>query len=142
MEWEFIPYRLLLSVLISIALGQTIKFLMYEFHNLKWNFNILRSDGGTPSGHAATVSSLTTALLFETGLSLIFFTAFVFSLIIMRDACGVRLDVQKHAKLLNSLGKSKKYGKFRERVGHTRFQVAAGASIGVAVAIMVYIIGG
>lgn len=139
MEWQFIPYKLFISVILSISLCQIVKLLMFNFQHLKWNFGMLKSDGGVPSAHSATVSALATALLFETGLSYIFFTAAFFGLIVMRDACGVRLDVQKHAKALN---KMKAKCKFRERVGHTRFQVISGASIGIAVTILVYIIAG
>lgn len=137
-DLEFIPYRILISVCVSIAGVQFLKLLLYQFKHLRWNLDILKTDGGTPSGHSAAVSALTTALLFETGLSHIFFTSAIFSLIIMRDSCGVRLDVQKHAKLLNTL--KPKSHKFRERVGHTRFQVVAGSSIGIAVTVLLYII--
>ena len=100
----------------------------------------LYGDGGMPSGHSATVSSL----VMITGLTVGFDTfefaiAFVVALIVCHDATGVRRETGKQALLLKEIIKSfevfstKKLPEvmLKEFVGHTPVQVFAGILVGI-----------
>lgn len=68
-----------------------------------------------------------------------FAIALVFSLIVMYDATGVRLHAGKQASVLNMIitelppdhPVSSATGQLKEMLGHTPFQVAMGAIVGI-----------
>ena len=80
-----------------------------------------------------------------------FCVALIFSIIVIHDAMGVRLEASKHAKILNNLtsemtveekrtiGFGKK-GFLKEMLGHKSFEVAGGIFIGVLSAIIGFVI--
>jgi acid phosphatase family membrane protein YuiD len=95
-----------------------------------------------PSGHSATMAGLTMALFYSGGFSPVFYLALFVTLIVFRDATGVRLESSRQAAILNKmLKKAEPHHKLlKELIGHTRRQVLAGAIIGVVVASFLYII--
>ena len=111
-------------------------------------FNVLRfvGSGGMPSSHSAFVMSMTTATGKLHGFqSTIFALSLGFALIVMYDAAGVRYAVGRQAIILNQMiedfhlrRKDKKLTEHRlmELVGHTRYEVLAGAILGVAMALL------
>jgi acid phosphatase family membrane protein YuiD len=68
--------------------------------------------------------------------------AFVFSLIVMYDAAGVRLAASKQAVILNKMvDEVFEEGEFhqerlKEFLGHTPVEVIAGAALGIIVALL------
>ena len=97
-----------------------------------------------PSSHSSTVCALTTAASYRYGAgSFEFAVCFVLSMIVMYDAMGVRRETGRQAKLLNSIlmeNPLKLKGELiqetlKEYVGHTPLQVAAGAILGILLAI-------
>ena len=97
-----------------------------------------------PSSHSATVCALTTSSLYRYGAgSFEFAISFLFSMVVMYDAMGVRRETGKQAKLLNSillqnpltLSGELLQEKLKEYVGHTPLQVAAGAVLGILLAL-------
>lgn len=95
------------------------------------------SNGGMPSSHSASVSSITIALLIQTGLSDVFYLALVLSLIVITDAFGVRQYIGKQGDTLNKLLKSLKKDPVKVVYGHTFFQVIMGIVWGSFVAIII-----
>ena len=101
-------------------------------------------DGGMPSGHSATVMSLTVAALLGHGVgSPIFAICAIVSIIVMNDAVGVRQETGKQSKLINQIMREMSTGNLRdvetglkELVGHTPLQVVMGAITGIIVAIV------
>ncbi len=102
--------------------------------------------GGMPSSHTAAVIGLLTACGIKYGLgSGLFAISFILSMIVVRDAMGMRRQVGEHAKALNLIFKELVESKdaehtqkaFSELAGHTPLQVFAGAAVGVAVALLV-----
>src|SRR5690625_6260377 len=70
-----------------------------------------------PSSHSAAVSALTTAVGISEGVqSVPFAIAFVFSIITMFDASGVRREAGEHAIILNQLVKD--FQKFIDEAAH------------------------
>lgn len=111
------------------------------------DFRRIVGSGGMPSSHASFVSTLSTIIGLKYGFnSDLFAIVTVFSLIIIYDAGGVRRSVGKQANVLNHLiknldltriNKEKEIIKddLKELVGHTPFEVLAGAALGIFIAI-------
>ena len=147
MNWfiDIITNPYLVATLSSWFIAQVLKVIIHSIIYKKFDISRLYGDGGMPSGHSATVSSL--AMI--TGLTIGFGTfefaiAFVFALVVCHDATGVRRETGKQALLLNEIIKSfevfstKKLPEvmLKEFVGHTPIQVFAGILVGIANALI------
>lgn len=116
---------------------QLFKLLADAVKNRKVNFRRFVETGGMPSSHSAVVTSLMTAVGLEEGLtSSIFAITFVFSMIVMYDAAGVRRAAGKQASVLNQIINSKQIKvntneKLKELLGHTPIEVLVGAIFGI-----------
>ena len=108
----------------------------------------LVGDGGMPSGHSATVASLTTAALLCYGPgSFQFAISLILAIVVCKDAMGVRLETGKQAVMLNEMmrvfnvltsSEQLPEVKLKEFVGHTPIQVMAGILLGIANAVVMY----
>ena len=105
--------------------------------------------GGMPSSHSALVWSLALAAAKSYGFnSPIFALSFVLAGIVMYDAMGVRRETGEQAKILNKMiadwlseGNVLFVGEngraLKEKVGHTPFEVIAGALLGLLIAALI-----
>ncbi len=98
--------------------------------------------GGMPSSHSAIVSAMTTSIGIRAGLdSDLFVLSMCFSLVVIRDALGVRRANGLQAKALNEMGKelSKKeiimYKPVKEVHGHQPIEVFVGVLFGISMAV-------
>jgi len=91
-------------------------------------------NGGMPSSHTAVVSSLTFSLLFNTGLSDLFFIAAIFSSIVISDAIRVRKNIGLQGEKLNELLRKFDEKTIKVVYGHSLIQVVAGAILGLVCA--------
>lgn len=149
MEWlkEMIMNPFALTALSSWFLAQVIKTLLHLIINKKLDLTRLFGDGGMPSGHSATVTSLAvySALARGPG-SFEFAVCGILAIIVCHDATGVRLETEKQGRLLSELveafetlsQKDLPEVKLRKFVGHTPIQVATGILLGVANALVMY----
>ncbi|PSB13258.1 acid phosphatase, partial [filamentous cyanobacterium CCP2] len=105
-------------------------------------FQTLVTTGGMPSAHSALVTSLAAGVGQTNGwASGEFAIAFVFAIIVMYDAAGVRQAAGKQARILNQIvdelfsGDHAKFSeeRLKELLGHTPVQVIAGSILGVLV---------
>jgi len=137
----------LLTGLVSWGIAQILKTVIYAIINKEIDFRRLMGDGGMPSGHSATVSSLATiSCLVYGGGSFEFAVCALLAIIVCHDAMGVRLETGKQAVVLNELIQSFSVFaseklpevKLKEFVGHTPVQVTAGILIGIANAVGMY----
>ncbi|WP_077307879.1 divergent PAP2 family protein [Terribacillus halophilus] len=146
------------SALIAIIVAQVIKVPIRAITEKQVQPDLAFSTGGMPSSHSAAVAALTTSIGFETGLdSPVFAASFVFSIIIMFDASGVRRAAGEQAILLNLLLKdfqrfvdeAKKWGskqefeknrEIREMLGHQPIEVFFGALTGIAISLIIYLL--
>ena len=149
MQWFFdlIHNPFLITGVSSWAEAQVIKVIIHAiiYKTLAWER--LFGDGGMPSGHSATVSSLAVicGLICGTG-SAQFAISAILAIIVCHDATGVRWETGKQAQLLNELVEAFNdlskdalpEVKLKEFVGHTPVQVLAGILIGVANAFVMY----
>jgi acid phosphatase family membrane protein YuiD len=95
--------------------------------------------GGLPSNHSAVVSSMVALIAIKDGMEHpVFGVAVTLAFITMLDANSLRRQVGKHAVAINKLAiRSESHESLRERMGHTRVEIAAGILVGVGVAIAV-----
>lgn len=149
MSWfiDLITNPFLLTSLSGWAVAQTLKVIINGLVYKKWDIERLFGDGGMPSGHSATVSSLAciTGLVYGTS-SFEFAFTLILAIIVCHDAAGVRLETGKQAKILNEMMKTLDIMfshevaevKLKEMVGHTHAQVLAGIFLGIMDAFIVY----
>ena len=106
MEWflELVMNPYLLTAISAWAVAQVVKTILYAWMNGKLDWERLFGDGGMPSGHSATVSSLAVfcALMHGTG-SHEFAVSAILAIIVCHDAMGVRQETGKQAVLINEL---------------------------------------
>lgn len=139
---QIMDYKFLIIPTLAWLTVQVFKFISDAIINRKINFKRLVETGGMPSSHSATVTSLMTAIGIAEGLtSPIFAVSFVFSIIVMYDAAGVRRAAGKQAVILNQLINSNQVKvdtneKLKELLGHTPFQVFIGAIYGIILGII------
>ena len=137
----------LITSISSWFVAQVIKTVIYAILNKKLDLRWMYSDGGMPSGHSATISSLAmfSALAcgpasFECAVTL------VLAIIICHDASGVRHETGKQTLLLEEFLKAfEELGKddfpevkLKRFVGHTPIQVLAGVTVGIVNALLMY----
>ncbi|MBQ8965919.1 divergent PAP2 family protein [Ruminococcus sp.] len=136
-----------MTALASWAEAQVLKTIIHAIVNRKLDISRLFGDGGMPSGHSATVTSLAACIGLVKGLgSVEFAIAGIVAVVVCHDAMGVRLETGKQSTVLNEMMKavelitSKKMPevKLKEFVGHTPSQVGAGVILGIVNAIIVY----
>lgn len=137
--------KLLIIPLAAGLFTQVVKFILQAAKGeLRWS--TLQEYGGMPSAHTAFVIALDTVVWRSEGwASADFAIAFIFSLLIIRDAIGLRQFLGQHARILNLLVKElpdeeeKKFpNKMVERLGHTPWQAFVGGLIGLGVALALY----
>ena len=96
-----------------------------------------------PSSHTALVCALATAVAMIQGFnSVAFAITAILAMIVMYDAAGVRQAVGRQSKILNRIVKELREKRprdeverdLREFIGHTQYQVIAGAVLGILVA--------
>lgn len=144
MRWilDFLHNPFLIIAVIAWVVSQVTKVITHAIIYKEWDLKRFFGDGGMPSAHTATVSSLMTFAGISYGLdSFQFAICFILTIIVCRDAVGVRWETGKQAKILNELRKIIESDetdeiKLKEFVGHNPVQVAAGFILGVAVAVV------
>ena len=126
------------------AVAQLIKTAIDYSKTKKIDFSLLIGTGGMPSSHCAFVSAMTTAIGVRNGFDTsIFALCCVFSMVVMYDAAGVRRAAGKQAAIINQLVEAientgiKMDKKLKELLGHSPVEVAAGAVLGIVVAVVV-----
>ena len=109
MDWfyELIRNPFLITAFSSWFLAQIIKVILNFAINKKISIERLFGDGGMPSGHSATVTSLATLAGLMYGFdSFQFAIACILAVIICHDAMGVRLETGKQAIAINEILRS------------------------------------
>lgn len=132
----YIPFLLWLFVQIVKII---IEFIKYK----KINLRRIVGAGGMPSSHSAIVCCLSMLVGREYGFGTgIFAISFIFALIVMYDAAGVRRAAGKQAAILNKIIETPEMTKLEvqeklvEFLGHTPIQVFVGAILGIIVGLI------
>jgi acid phosphatase family membrane protein YuiD len=143
---ELTRNAILWAAICSWAAAQLIKILIELIKKKKFNLSLIISSGGMPSSHSSFVTAMAMSVgLYEGFSSTIFAIGAVFSLVVMYDAAGVRRAAGYQAAAINMLFKLfedqgiKLDKNLKELLGHTPVEVAAGALLGILVAILLYV---
>ena len=142
MNWlvELVHNPYLITAVSSWAIAQVLKVIINAIVNKELSMERLFGDGGMPSGHSATVSSLAVFTALRCGVgSFEFAMAAVVAIIVCHDAMGVRLETGKQAAVLNEIIRHfENFTKqdlfsvtLKEFVGHTPTQVCVGILLGL-----------
>lgn len=144
---QIIGNKIIQTGAIAWVSSQVIKTILHLIVNKKIVWERLIGDGGMPSSHSATVVSVALATGFAAGWdSPVFAVAVFFAIVVMHDARGVRRETGKQAVVINDMlaffeqmgaGTLTPEQTLKEFVGHTPLQVAAGAILGIIVAVVV-----
>lgn len=146
----------LIAALTSIIFAQFIKVPIRLIVTREFRPSLAFSTGGMPSSHSAAVAALTTAvgILYGTA-STSFAISFVFSVIVMFDATGIRRQAGKQAVVLNQLIKDFQYfveeakgwkqkedeekrQELKELLGHQPIEVFFGGLTGICIAFLLF----
>jgi hypothetical protein len=138
---EIMDNHVLWVALLACATAQVFKVVVELVQNGKINLQALVTTGGMPSAHSAFVAALAAGVGQTMGwASPDFAIAFVFAVIVMYDAAGVRQAAGLQARILNQIldeffreDHHLSQDRLKELLGHTPIQVIAGLALGVAV---------
>ncbi len=139
--------RIIQTGAVAWVISQILKTILHLIVNKKIVWERLVGDGGMPSSHSATVTSVAVTTGLTAGFdSPVFAVAVFFAIIVMHDARGVRRETGKQAVVINDMlelfeqmgaGTLTPEQTLKEFVGHSPLQVAAGAILGFIVAIVI-----
>ncbi|MBE9505880.1 MAG: divergent PAP2 family protein [Chloroflexi bacterium] len=137
---QILGNKMVTASVVAWMTAQLLKTLIDAARYKRLNLRLLAGTGGMPSAHSALVCALATTAGKTQGFgSPLFAITLILAAIVMYDAVGVRQAVDKQSEilthLLNHIPRTQDdFDRFLEGlVGHTRFQVLAGAMLGIAI---------
>ena len=138
--------QVLTSACTGWLVAQVLKTFIDMWYTGTFRVERLYGNGGMPSSHSATVCALVTSTGLAFGISTFEFAiSFIFAIVVMVDAMGVRRETGKQSKLLNMMMEEDFWNfddpeavqmRLKEFVGHTPLQVFVGAVLGVLIAVL------
>lgn len=149
MNWltELFTNPFLITSTSSWLIAQVMKVIINFCVTRQLSWERLFGDGGMPSGHSATVSSLAIFAALRCGCgSFEFAVTAILAIIVCHDAMGVRQETGKQAVIINEMVlQFEKLMKqditdidLKELVGHTPLQVIAGITVGICNALIMH----
>ena len=140
-------YEVLFSLVVSNVIAQVLKTIIFAIRNKRLDLRMLVTTGGMPSSHSSSVTGMATTVgLIEGFESVSFALACAFSIVVMYDSAGIRRSAGRQAAVLNRIindifvdeKHQMKQGRLKELLGHSPFEVMAGALLGILVAIFIH----
>ncbi|WNF35160.1 divergent PAP2 family protein [Bacillaceae bacterium IKA-2] len=143
-----------ITALIAIVLAQLLKVPIKRVQTGDIDLKQTLASGGMPSSHSAGVTALATYVGLKLGSrTLDFAIAFIFGIIVMYDAQGVRKHAGETAIKVNELEKrldqlsgdnndashNRKTMRLKENIGHQLAEVVGGAVLGFFVGLIGYL---
>jgi len=128
-------YSYALTPFLAWLVAGVMKFVINSIKARQLAFGLI-GYGGLPSNHSAIVSSMAALIALKEGIDHPSFgVAITLAFIVMLDAHSLRRQVGKFAVAINKLAAgASDHQALRERMGHTRVEIAAGIAVGIAVA--------
>ncbi|MEG9297941.1 divergent PAP2 family protein [Mangrovibacillus sp. Mu-81] len=145
----------ILTALLSIVLAQGFKIPLHYMKKKEWKPELFFQTGGMPSSHSAGVASLTTFIALKKGVKTIDFAlSFIYGLIVMYDAQGIRRQTGELTLKVNSLDElvrkaheeesvefeEKKPKILKEMLGHQPQEVVGGAVLGLVMGALGFLV--
>ena len=136
--------HVLFAGIIGWFLAQALKIPIYYLVEKKWDFSRFHGSGGMPSSHTSMSVAATVLAGALYGFdSSAFGLGLVFTSVVMYDATGVRRETGRQATIINQIlqdllinGKPISDAELKELVGHKPIEVACGAILGIAIAVV------
>jgi len=129
-------YAYVITPFLTWLVAGVMKFLINSIKARQLAFGLI-GYGGLPSNHSAIVTSMAALIALKKGIDHpAFGVAVTQAFIVILDASSLRRQVGKHAAAINKLATGD-HQALRERMGHTRVEIAAGIAVGIAVATVV-----
>ena len=133
-------YSYLLTPFVAWLVAGSLKFAINSLRAGKLAFGLI-GYGGLPSNHSAIVSSMAALIALKEGIQHpAFGVAVALAFIVLLDANSLRRQIGKQAQAINQLareGNTAQASPLRERIGHTKLELAAGIVVGVLVAYVI-----
>lgn len=121
LKYIIIPFG---AAIVSQCIKIFIEFIKYK----KISFaRFVDGMGGMPSTHSTLVSSISTLIYLNYGLSSFFAVTLIFSLIVIYDSMGIRYESGKQAEVINDMAGTN----LQEKIGHKPIEVFIGTIIGI-----------
>ena len=129
--------------LVAWLVAQALKVLINFVRKKEFNMSLMWSPGGMPSAHSALMCALATTIGLMYGFtSPLFAISLAVAFIVMYDAAGVRRTVGYQSTMLNKMldelfhGDKEFSQRLAEIIGHTKWEVFAGAMLGIVMGIL------
>lgn len=141
--YEIITNKILIIPASAWAVAQLIKVFVGLALEKRLNLRYMVGSGGVLSAHSTIVCALATSVAMTMGLgSVAFGIAAILAVVVMYDATVERQEVGQQSVILNRIIQELRFRRpmvelerdLREFIGHSPFQVFAGAAIGIFVA--------
>ena len=131
-------YSYLLTPLAAWFAAGSLKFVVNSIRTGQAAFGLI-GYGGLPSTHSAVVASTAALIALREGMNHpAFGVAATLLIIVILDAASLRRQVGRHATHINRLlAADPQHEVLRERMGHSRLEVAAGLVTGILVAVVI-----
>lgn len=136
-------YKAIWVPLVGWFIAQFLKVLIHFVRKKGFDLSLMWSPGGMPSAHSALMTALATTIGLQYGFdSPLFAVSMAVAFIVMYDAAGVRRTVGYHSTMLNKMldelfrGDKEFSQRLAEIIGHTKWEVFAGAMLGIALGII------
>ncbi len=127
--------------------AQALKVIFVLLRDKRFDVRRFVGSGGMPSSHSSFVMSLATFVGMQHGFdSGLFALCVVFAFVVMYDAAGVRRAAGHQARILNQIiehwddGPEIQGKRLKELLGHTPYEVLAGAILGIALGVVLYLV--
>ena len=145
---QIVSNKILITAFAGYFTAQVVKAVLEAVMDHTFSFRrLMTGNGGMPSSHASTVTALATMTAFTSGVdSFQFAFSVIFAIVVMVDASGVRRETGNQAKVLNEMIEAfakmsdkslSNDDKLKELIGHTPFQVAVGAVLGIVLTLII-----
>jgi len=132
-------YKYIIIPFITLIISQIIKTIVEMFKTKKFNIKrLLDGTAGMPSSHSAFITSATSLIGINFGITNPYFAVLlVFTIIVLYDARGLRYETGKQAAMINKLIEKNnlKENKLNEQLGHTTIEVFCGCLLGIVSAL-------
>ncbi|MFN4117838.1 divergent PAP2 family protein [Acidovorax sp.] len=137
MDWSYA-----LTPFLAWLVAGVLKFGINSLRHGKLAFGLI-GYGGLPSNHSAIVSSMAMLIALRDGIQHpAFGVALTLAFIVILDAASLRRQVGKQAQAINRLAQQDEtHIPLRERMGHSRLEIAAGIAVGIGAAAAVHSLG-
>lgn len=141
---DILGNKVIIAGFLGWATAQILKVVVNSIKVKKIDLNRIVGSGGMPSSHSGFVMAVAVKTGIEAGFSSpMFALALTFAVVVMYDAAGVRRAAGNQARVLNLIIKDLSHRKgiqqdhLKELIGHTPFEVIAGAILGTIIGIIV-----